>query len=88
MGLQRMTFHLAIEGNVRGIGDQSNKIFAFPVVPVRETWTEQSSLKERHARVRDPVSFSITSPADLIPAIRQAQLGPDLDPWLAYHRAR
>jgi hypothetical protein len=40
------------------------------------------------ATLREPVSFAITSPANLIAAIRQAQLGPALEPWLAYHRDR
>ncbi len=40
------------------------------------------------ATLREPVSFAITSPTHLIAAIRQAQLGPALDPWLAYHRDR
>lgn len=40
------------------------------------------------ATLRDPVSFAITSPDDLIAAIRQAHLGSALDPWLAYHSDR
>jgi hypothetical protein len=48
----------------------------------------QTLAEVMQATLRDPASFAITSPADLITAIRQAQLGPALDPWLAYHRDR
>jgi len=40
------------------------------------------------ATLRDPGGFVITSPANLIAGIRQAQLGPGLDHWLSYHHDR
>jgi hypothetical protein len=48
----------------------------------------QTLAEVMQATLRNPLSFAITSPADLIAAICRAQLGPTLDPWLAYHRDR